>query len=415
MKRQRVISGWHDRSIGAGTEWAGQIDDHLNDAQLILLLVSSDFLGSDYCYDVEMTRAMERHESGEALVTPIILRAADWNAAPFGKLQALPKDAKPVTSWDNQDEAFTDVARGIRAAVEELTRNPLVGPSAGGTMEADQPQEPKLRPIWNVPHRRNLNFTGRRDLLDSLRAELTSGQATALTAISGMGGVGKTQLALEYAYHYASQYEAVFWVPSEEPATLAAVFAGLAQLLDLLERDEPEQAVAIEAVLRWLNTYTDWLLVFDNVPGPDSLKEYLPQGLSGHVLITSRYPSWRGVANPLPVQQFQRDESIDFLIKRTGVTDRDAANDLAEALGDLPLALEQAGAYVEQTGGSFSQYLELFQTRYKELLDLESPPPGYEHTIATTWSISIQQLPETAEWICSTCAPSCPRTTFPGT
>jgi len=282
-------------------------------------------------------------------------------------------------------------------------------------MEADQPQEPKLRPIWNVPHRRNLNFTGRRDLLDSLRAELTSGQATDLTAISGMGGVGKTQLALEYAYHYASQYEAVFWVPSEEPATLAAVFAGLAQLLDLPERDEPEQAVAIEAVLRWLNTYPDWLLVFDNVPGPDSLKEYLPQGLSGHVLITSRYPSWRGVANPLPVQQFQRDESIDFLIKRTGVTDRDAANDLAEALGDLPLALEQAGAYVEQTGGSFSQYLELFQTRYKELLDLESPPPGYEHTIATTWSISIQQLPETAEWICSTCAPSCPRTTFPGT
>ena len=171
---------------------------------------------------------MERHEFGEALVIPIILRAADWNAAPFGKLQALPKDAKPVTSWDNQDEAFTDVARGIRAAVEELTRNPLVGPSAGGTMEADQSQEPKLPPIWNVPHRRNLNFTGRRDLLDSLRAELTYGQAMALTAISGMGGVGKTQLALEYAYHYASQYEAVFWVPSEEPATLAAVFAGLA-------------------------------------------------------------------------------------------------------------------------------------------------------------------------------------------
>ena len=104
---------------------------------------------------------MERHGSGAALVIPIILRAADWNAAPFGKLQALPKDAKPVTSWDNQDEAFTDVARGIRAAVEELTRNPLVGPSAGGTMEVDQPQEPKLRPIWNVPHRRNLNFTGR--------------------------------------------------------------------------------------------------------------------------------------------------------------------------------------------------------------------------------------------------------------
>ena len=122
LRRQGAISGWHDRRIGAGTEWAGQIDDHLNDAHVILLLISSDFLASDYCYDVEMTRALERHDSGEALVIPVILRAADWQTGPFSKLQALPKDAKPVTSWDNRDEAFTDVARGIRAAVEELAR-----------------------------------------------------------------------------------------------------------------------------------------------------------------------------------------------------------------------------------------------------------------------------------------------------
>lgn len=124
LKRQGVICGWHNRRITAGTEWAHQIDEHLNSARVILLLISADFLASDYCYDVEMKRALERHEAGEARVIPVILRPVDWRGDPFGKLQALPKDAKPVISWADRDEAFTDVARGIRKAVEELAAGP---------------------------------------------------------------------------------------------------------------------------------------------------------------------------------------------------------------------------------------------------------------------------------------------------
>jgi len=124
LKRQGVIAGWHDRKIGPGREWQGQIDAHLNSAGIILLLVSSDFLASDYCYDNEMKRAMERHEAGEARVIPVILRPVDWKGAPFAKLQALPKDAKAVTTWPNRDEAFANVAQGIRAAVEELIGRP---------------------------------------------------------------------------------------------------------------------------------------------------------------------------------------------------------------------------------------------------------------------------------------------------
>ena len=120
LKRQGVITGWHDRRIGAGEEWEGKIDAHLNSARVILLLISADFIASDYCYDVELKQAMERHEAGEARVIPVILRPVDWKGAPFGKLQALPKDAKPVTTWANRDEAFVDVARGIRAVVKEL-------------------------------------------------------------------------------------------------------------------------------------------------------------------------------------------------------------------------------------------------------------------------------------------------------
>lgn len=122
LRRNGVITDWHDRKIGVGREWEGEIHEHLNIAHIILLLVSSDFLASDYCYDIEMNRAMERHSVGEARVIPIILRSVDWQEAPFGRLQALPRDARPVTLWENQDEAFTNIARGIKKVVEELNQ-----------------------------------------------------------------------------------------------------------------------------------------------------------------------------------------------------------------------------------------------------------------------------------------------------
>ncbi len=124
LQRDKIISIWHDRRIGAGTEWAGAIDEHLNSARMILLLVSADFLASDYCHDVEMERALERHEAGEARVIPIILRPVDWTGAKFGKLQGFPKDAKPVTTWKRTDDAFLDIAKGIRRVAEELTACP---------------------------------------------------------------------------------------------------------------------------------------------------------------------------------------------------------------------------------------------------------------------------------------------------
>ncbi len=120
LMRQRVITAWHDRRIGAGKEWEKEIDGHLNTADIILLLISSDFLASDYCYDVELKTAMRRHEDGEARVIPVILRPVDWKGACFGNLQSLPRDARPVTDWPNRDEAFRNIAQGIRVEAEEL-------------------------------------------------------------------------------------------------------------------------------------------------------------------------------------------------------------------------------------------------------------------------------------------------------
>jgi hypothetical protein len=126
FKRKGYITHWHDRKIDAGQEWANEIDEHLNTADIILLLVNPDFLASDYCYGIEMKRALERHEAGDATVLPIILRNVYWQEAPFGKLQVLPTGAKPVISrnWYDQDEAFFDIVEGIQKVLERM-RNPV--------------------------------------------------------------------------------------------------------------------------------------------------------------------------------------------------------------------------------------------------------------------------------------------------
>ncbi len=118
LKRRGLITTWHDRQIVPGTNWVQAIDRYLNESSIILLLISSDFLASDYCYNIEMQRALERHQHGEACVIPIIVRPVDWQHSPFAHLQCLPRDGKPITEWDNQDAAFRDIVEGLRRAIE---------------------------------------------------------------------------------------------------------------------------------------------------------------------------------------------------------------------------------------------------------------------------------------------------------
>src|SRR5207302_10374674 len=165
LKREGHITEWYDHKITAGKQWENEILTHLNSAQIILLLISPDFIASDYCYSIEMKCAMERHESGEARIIPILLRPSDWKSALFGKLKALPSDGKAVTRWSNRDEAFLNVAKGIRRAVKELTTpsspptKPPISPiSSNTTMKVNLEVSPT---IWNAPHKRNPFFTGR--------------------------------------------------------------------------------------------------------------------------------------------------------------------------------------------------------------------------------------------------------------
>ena len=122
LQREGIISQWHFRMLTAGDDWKGEIDYYINSSQIILLLVTASFMSSDYCYHVEMKTAMKLHNLKKALVVPIILRPVDWKTSPFSKFQALPTDGKPITQWSNQDEAFLDIAQGIRKACQKLLR-----------------------------------------------------------------------------------------------------------------------------------------------------------------------------------------------------------------------------------------------------------------------------------------------------
>lgn len=144
LERQGVIKAWHDRAITAGEEWKNAIDNHLESANIILLLISSDFLASDYCYDIELKRALERHDSNQAQVIPVILRSVDWHRSPFGKLSALPKDGKAITSWQNEDEAFTDVVKGLRRVIDNLQGKVADSPLA--TEEPSMKSKPDEKP-----------------------------------------------------------------------------------------------------------------------------------------------------------------------------------------------------------------------------------------------------------------------------
>jgi tetratricopeptide (TPR) repeat protein len=265
--------------------------------------------------------------------------------------------------------------RGRRRPTRQAAPSPLAAPTV-----TDLPRVPP----------RNPDFTGREEELKALRQSLLAGGTAALTqAITGLGGVGKTQLAAEYAYRYRDGYDHILWVRSEEPAQLADDFAGLAKLLDLPEQDEQDQRVIHQAVCQWLATHDRWLLSFDNAPHPDSLKGYRPEEGHGHVVITSRDPDWAGVATPLKVEVWEPDESLEFLGKRLGRTD-EAAAELAKELGHLPLALAQAAAYIKNAGMWLEDYLKLYRDRREELWKDEKPPPEYPEAVGTTWSVAFE-------------------------
>ncbi|MGW5731663.1 MULTISPECIES: FxSxx-COOH system tetratricopeptide repeat protein [Streptomyces] len=286
-----------------------------------------------------------------------------------------------------------------------------VGARGGGSMTStpvptgDPPQHPHVPPrhapsspaVWeNVPPR-NPNFTGRERLLGELAERLDSGGTAAVLpeAMYGLGGIGKSQLALEYVYVHQSSYDLICWISSERAS---GIINGLAQLASRLGISQGSEAsVTVSAVLDALrrgDPYSRWLLVFDNAESAETLAPFLPNSRLGTVLITSRNPHWDNVARCLEVDVFERGESIRLLNKRGPELTEEDADELAHALGDLPLAIEQAAAWRAETGMPVQEYLRLFKEKRSELL-FESAPYAYQQSIATAWNVSLDHVEQT--------------------
>ncbi len=408
LQRQGLISLWHDRLITPGTDWAKTIDTHLETASVILLLVSADFFASDYRYGIEMQQALEREAAGEVRVIPLLVRPVDWKDAPFAHLQALPTDAKPIALWQNKDTALADVAAGIRRViVEELPQLTASAPRAA------------LPKIWNIPYPRNPFFLGRESELLRIRQNLQTSQTMALSqpqAISGLGGIGKTQLALEYAYRYHQEYMAVLWARAESTDTMISSYVTLATLLRLPEREAKEQSVIVQAVKIWLQAHRDWLLILDNADNLALLADFLPPALAGHLLLTTRAAATGRLAHRVEIEVLLPEQGALFLLRRAALLapdadisqashqDQELAKQISDELGGLPLALDQAGAYLEETGCSLSDYWHLYQQHRGALLLKRGLAVDHPEPIATTWSLSFEQAreknPAAADLLC---------------
>jgi hypothetical protein len=382
LKREKLITSWHDRKIVPGTEWAHEINTHLSAAHIILLLISPDFIASDFCWGIELKSALKRHNAGEAHVIPIIIRPVDWKKTPFKKLQALPTDGKPVTNWSNPDDALLNVAQGIRTTVEEVKKNLSAQAPAGTAKAAVRKKGSASAQLWTVPFRRNPLFTGRENILTSLHIMLTTNSATLKLprVISGLGGIGKTQLAVEYAYRYRADYQTVLWAEADSSETLIAAFTSFADLLNLFGRREQDQKYAVDAVKGWLETNKNWLLILDNVEDLKMVFQYLPLEQTGDILITSRTPVAGGITHLVELEKMEPEEGALFLLHRANLitpntstdgshtSDLTKAKEIVEILDGLPLALDQAGAYIDEIGCGLSGYLESYEKRHSELL-----------------------------------------------
>ena len=262
-------------------------------------------------------------------------------------------------------------------------------------------------PIWNLPYQRNAFFTGREEVLSQLKQSLYTDKLTCLVqplAFRGLGGIGKTQTAIEYAYRHGKEYQAVLWVRADSYPILLTEFVNLATVLQLPERDQINQHLVIAAVMRWLRDHDQWLLIFDNVDDMNVVNTFIPTAARGHILLTTRSQATGQIAQPIEIEKMSVDIGALLLLRRANLLsltasfddapteNRHLAAEITRLLDGLPLALSQAGAYIQETPCTLAAYITLFQTRRADLLQQRSFDETYPASVATTWSLSFEKV-----------------------
>lgn len=262
-------------------------------------------------------------------------------------------------------------------------------------------------PLWGVPLPRNLLFAGRAEVLETLHTHLSlepGGTAPHAVALHGLAGVGKTQTALEYAYHHALEYTATFWINAETEESMLASFATLARLLKLPVQVILKQEDVVALVLNWLSSHRDWLLIFDNVENRELIARFVPSSYTGSLLFTTRFPTLGPLASSLELHPLSLEESLRLLLRRTenhllvppsaqlDAEEAQAARAIAVALDGLPLALDQAAAYIEEAQCRFGDFLALFQHDALQVLQEHAASVAYPRSVEKTFTMAFERL-----------------------
>ena len=399
-----VLQAWDFRP---GTDFMHKMQEATTSAQRTIAVLSPAYFGSDFS-EAEWRSAFVKDPTGElGLLVPVRVQPCE----PPGLLAS-----RVYADLVGADEVAA--RKRLLAAVDPGQPRPTAaafpGEGAGPSPDSgEKARFPGLGPtITNLPPR-NLNFSGRDGQLLNLHDNLHAGLTAVVlptAAVHGLGGVGKTQLVLEYAHRFASDYDVIWWISAEQPTSAVAALADLARRLGIPQAaDQDEMAAGLFELLRGR---ARWLLVYDNAESPAQLSGLLPPGGRGHVLVTSRWSAWGAQASPLELDVLVRAESIEFLRRRTGTRDDHGLAALAELVGDLPLALEEAAAYLEETRENLDDYLELIRDRSRELFGLDDPAGGSDpdsdrRRVATVWSVSLDRVhaqAPAAEALLSLCA-----------
>ncbi|WP_371788617.1 FxSxx-COOH system tetratricopeptide repeat protein [Streptomyces griseoaurantiacus] len=346
-------------------------------------------LSPDYVRQPRATDVWNRVLGGESAGVPalVAVRVHEMDASVGG---VFAERLGP----DLTRRAPEDAARRLLEAVGSAS-TPRGADGAATAAGSVPPPFPTASPaVWRVPSR-NVSFTGRGLLLEELRDRFTTGTAAVPLVLYGLGGMGKTQIAQEYAHRFRAAYDVICWVPAAQPHLIRPALAALAPQLGL--DDGEDTAGTAEAVLRALRAgrpYGRWLLLLDNAGRPEKLEEFLPEGPpGGHVLVTSRDRTWVNRGELVEVDVFQRRESLELLQRLNPQLSASETEQVAESLGDLPLAISQAAVWLSDGSMPVVTYLELLKDRLTEVLgDTQLPQRDYPHSAAATWRLALDEL-----------------------